>query len=213
MQTLFISETSPNNVVSYTPGNGAVKIVAGLPSGVAGSYDSTQDGQSALNVPLNGPRGIAFDSLAHLFVTDSLNNIVRELSNNLRFPNTTVGSSSSIQPITFTINQPVNLSTSTGADYSITSTTCTGSLSPAPAGSAPNTCQIFIRFTPTRPGLRRTALRIADATSGASIWSGSAGHRHRRTRPLQPRHSGHHRQQPGLTRKYHHRRSRQRLRA
>jgi hypothetical protein len=99
-QSLFISESSPNNIVSYTPGSGAVQLVAGLLSGAAGPYDSTQDGQAAISVPLNGPRGIAFDSMAHLFFADSLNNILRELSTNLRFPNTPVGSFSSVQPIT-----------------------------------------------------------------------------------------------------------------
>ncbi len=171
-QSLFISEFNPNNVLSYTPGSSTVQLVAGLPSGVAGPYNSTQDGQAAVSVPLNGPRGIAFDSMAHLFFADSLNNILRELSNNLSFPNTPVGSFSSVQPITFVINQPVNLSTSIGTDYTVTSTTCAGALSPAPAGSTPNTCQIFVRFAPTRPGIRSAALKIADSVSGTSIYQG-----------------------------------------
>ena len=175
MQSLFISESSPDNVVSFVPGSTSLKIVGGLPSGVAGPYDSSQDGKSALNSPLNGPRGLAFDSVAHLFVADSLNNIIRELSSNLSFAVTPVGSPSSIQPITFVINQPVNLTASTGTDYSITSTTCTGSLTPAASGAPPNTCQVFVRFTPTRPGTRRSALKITDSISNTSVFQGLQG--------------------------------------
>ncbi len=175
MQSLFISESSPDNVVSFVPGSTSLKIVGGLPSGVAGPYDSSQDGKSALNSPLNGPRGLAFDSVAHLFVADSLNNIIRELSSNLSFAVTPVGSPSSIQPITFAINQPVNLTASTGTDYSITSTTCTGNLSPAAAGAPPNTCQVFVRFVPTRPGVRRSALKITDSISNTSVFQGLQG--------------------------------------
>ncbi len=172
MQSLFISESNPDNVVSFIPGSGVLKIVGGLPSGSAGAYDSTQDGKSALNTPLNAPRGIAFDSFAHLFVADSSNNITRELSSNLRFATTPVGSPSAVQPITFAINQAVNLTTAIGSDYSITSTTCSGALTPAASGAAPNTCQVFVRFTPTRPGLRRSPLKITDTISGTSVYQG-----------------------------------------
>ena len=175
MQSLFISESNPDNVVSYIPGSSSVKIVGGLPSGVAGPYDSTQDGKSALNAPLNGARGVVFDSVAHLFFADSLNNIVRELSSDLHFSNTPVGSPSTIQPITFVINQPVNLTVSTGTDYAITSTTCSGSLTPAAVGAAPNTCQVFVRFVPTRPGIRRSPLKITDSVSNTSIFQGLQG--------------------------------------
>ncbi len=172
MQSLFISESSPDNVVSYIPGSNVVRIVGGLPNGIAGSYDSSQDGKASVSTVLNNPRGLAFDRFANLFVADSLNNIIREQSANLHFPNTPVGSPSAIQPITFTVNQPVNISSSTGADYSITSSTCVGSLSPAPAGSVPNTCQVFVRFTPTRPGQRRSALKLIDAISNSSVYMG-----------------------------------------
>ena len=175
MQSLFISESSPDNVVSFVPGSTSLNIVGGLPSGVPGPYNSSQDGKSALNAPLNGPRGLAFDSVAHLFVADSLNNIIRELSSNLSFAVTPVGSPSTIQPITFVINQPVNLTESSGSDYSITSTTCTGNLSPAAPGAPPNTCQVFVRFIPTRPGTRRSPLKITDSISNTSIFQGLQG--------------------------------------
>ncbi len=46
---------------------------------------------------------------------------------------------------------------------------------PRSAGSAPNTCQIFARFAPTRPGLRRSALRLTDSTSNTAVFQGLKG--------------------------------------
>jgi hypothetical protein len=51
-------------------------------------------------------------------------------------------------------------------------TPATELLSPAAAGGAPNTCQIFIRFTPTRPGLRSASVKLADSPSGKTILQG-----------------------------------------
>jgi sugar lactone lactonase YvrE len=170
-QTVFLSAS--NNILSYSAGS--ITIVGGLPSGIAGPYDSTQDGKSALSSSLYNPRGLAIDANSHLFVADSSNNIARELSSNLDFPTTPVGSPSAIQPITFAINQPVNLSVVAGTDYSITSTTCSGPLSPATSGASPNTCQVFLRFTPTRPGQRKSPLKLTDAISGTSFFSSLQG--------------------------------------
>jgi hypothetical protein len=172
MQTLVISESNPDNIVSYLPGASSVTIVGGLPSGIAGPYSFTQDGKSALSGPLNGPRGIAFDSIGHLFVADSLNNITRELSSDLYFPTTAVGSQSATQPITFVINQAVKLFSIVGSDYQVTSSTCVGDLYPAAAGAVPNTCQIVVRFNPAHPGMRRSALTITDFITGDKVYEG-----------------------------------------
>ncbi len=171
-QALFITETSPDNVVSYTLGSSTLTIAAGLPNGAPGPYSPTQDGNSALGTPLNAPRGITVDSFGNFSLADSGNSIARKLSSNVIFPSTPVGSSSATMPITFVVNQNVNLSVSSGPDFSITSNTCTGALSPASPGSTPNTCQVFVRFTPTRPGLRRAPVTIADSISGKSILQG-----------------------------------------
>ncbi len=171
-QSLFITETSPDNVVSYTIGSSSLTIAAGLPSGASGPYSPTQDGNSALSAPLNMPRGIAVDSFGSFSLADSGNSIARKLSSNILFPSTPVGSTSASMPLTFAINQNVNLSATSGPDFSITSNTCSGTLSPASAGAAPNTCQVFIRFSPTRPGLRGAPLTLTDSISGKSILRG-----------------------------------------
>jgi len=171
-QSLFITETNPNNVVSYILGSSSLTMAAGLPNGAAGAYSPTQDGNSALSAPLNVPRGIAVDSFGNFALADSGNSIVRKLSSNIIFPSTPVGSKSATTPLTFVINQSVNLSVTSGPDFSITSNTCAGPLSPAAAGAVPNTCQVFIRFTPTRPGLRSAPVQLTDSLSGKSILQG-----------------------------------------
>ncbi len=120
-QSLFITETSPDNVVSYILGC------------------------------------ITVDSFGNFSLADSGNSIARKLSSNIIFPSTPVGSQSATMPLTFVINQNVNLSATSGPDFSITSNTCSGTLSPAPVGAISTTCQVFIRFTPTRPQLMPTA--------------------------------------------------------
>jgi hypothetical protein len=171
-QSLFITETNPDNVVSYILGSSTLTIAAGLPNGASGPYSPTQDGNSALSAALNAPRGIAVDSFGNFSLADSGNSIARKLNSNIIFPTTPVGSQSATMPLTFVINQNVNLSATSGPDFSITSNTCSGTLSPAPAGAIPNTCQVFIRFTPTRPGLRSAPVKLTDSLSGKNLLQG-----------------------------------------
>jgi sugar lactone lactonase YvrE len=171
-QSLLITETNPDTVVSYILGSATLTVAAGLPSGAAGPYSPTQDGNSALSASLNAPRGIAVDSFGNFSLADSGNSIARKLSSNIIFPSTPVGSQSATMPLTFVINQNVNLSATSGPDFSITSNTCNGTLTPAPAGEIPTTCQVFIRFTPTRPGLRSAPVKLSDSLSGKNILQG-----------------------------------------
>jgi sugar lactone lactonase YvrE len=171
-QSLFITETNPDNVVSYVLGSSSLTIAAGLPNGATGPYSPAQDGSSALSAPLSAPRGIAVDNFGNFSLADSGNSIARKLNSNIIFPSTPVGSQSATMPITFVVNQNVNLSVASGTDFSITSNTCSGTLNAAPAGTVPNTCQVFIRFAPTRPGLRSTSVKLTDSLSGKTVFQG-----------------------------------------
>ena len=130
MQSLFIPETKPDNVVNYILGSSTLTIAAGLPNGDFGPYSPTQDGNSALRSPFNAPRGIAVDSLASFPSPTPATSTVRKLNSNVIFPATPVGSQSATMPLTFAINQNINLSATSGADFTITSHTCSGALSP-----------------------------------------------------------------------------------
>jgi hypothetical protein len=170
-QFLFITEAgaTANNVVSYAPISNTLSIIAGLPNGAPGPYNTTQDGASALSFPLNAPMGIAVDTLGNFYVADSGNFIIRKLSNSLLFPSTTVGSPSASLPITFSVNQNVSLSATIGTDFKITSSTCTGNLTAAPNGTPPITCQVFVSFNPTKPGVRNAPVRLTDSLSNTTL--------------------------------------------
>jgi hypothetical protein len=170
-QFLFITEAgaTANNVVSYAPTSNTLSIIAGLPNGAPGPYNTTQDGASALSFPLNAPMGIAVDTIGNFYVADSGNFIIRKLSNSILFPRTTVGSPSASLPITFAINQNVNLVAATGGEFRVTSSTCTGALTAAAPGAPPVTCQVFVSFNPTKPGVRSASLKLADSISGTTL--------------------------------------------
>ena len=173
--SIYISETSPSNVFRYYPNTGQLLLTAGLPSGVAGSYASTQDGNAALDDPLNSPEGLVISTGNNLYVADTQNHIIRELTYNNQFASTPVSSNSTPQVLTFTINQAVNLSVTTGPDYTTTGNTCTGSLTAASTGNPPNFCQVTVEFKPTLPGLRSSPLILHDATSSTTVTVGLGG--------------------------------------
>jgi len=175
INALFISESSPDNIVRFLPGLGTLSLAAGALNGENGGYSTAQDGISALNITLNQPEGMTIDSNNNIYVTDSLNNIVRFFNYNYTFPNTSVPSLSGSQPVTFVINQASNLSVNVGPDYLITSDTCLGAQTAAIAGALPNTCQVFVRFGPTRPGIRYSHMTITDATAGGIVATGLEG--------------------------------------
>ncbi len=174
--SLYISEAAvTNNVVTYVPGTGTLTTIAGLPNGASGLYSSVLDGQSSLNAPLNAPLGLTVDSTGNIYLADSLNNVVREMSPNTIFPAEALGAISPAQTLNFAINQAVNLSATVGPDYTITSNTCSGTLFAAAPGSSPNTCQVVITFAPSRPGRRNSALQLKDSIGGKTVSIGLSG--------------------------------------
>jgi hypothetical protein len=165
---LYISEAAvnANNVVSFNSATGALAMVAGLAGGAPGPYSALLDGQAATAAPLDQPLGLTTDAIGNIYLADSLNNVIREMGTGLIFGSGAVGSAVGTQTVTIGINQPVNLSTSTGPDFSISSNTCSGPFTPA---IQPTTCQVIVRFTPSRPGARTSSLTLRDSMSGNLI--------------------------------------------
>lgn len=174
-QTQAVLITDGNQVLRYMPNTGVLSLAAGLPSNASGGYDTTQDGVGAQTIPLNTPHGIVADTTNNYYVADSANHIVRMLSANNIFKSTPVATTSATQTLTFNINQSSNLSIAASSDYSIVSSTCSGAQTAATAGNPPNTCQVFVRFTPTRPGQRYAALTISDSVSNTRVAVGLQG--------------------------------------
>ena len=172
-QALLISDG--NQVLRHVIGSSALNLLAGLSSQASGPYETTQDGKAGQLDPLNAPRGLAIDSYGNITVADSGNHILRELFPNTIFSATPVNSASSLQLITFTINQNVNLAATVGTDYSISGNTCIGSLTYAGAGNPPASCQVSVTFTPTRPGIRNAQLTFKDSSSNTEVITGLQG--------------------------------------
>jgi sugar lactone lactonase YvrE len=70
----FIADTNNNTIRKVVIANGAVSTLAGQ-AGIAGSSDGT--GTAAA---FNGPSGIAVDSTGNLFISDTLNHAIREIT-------------------------------------------------------------------------------------------------------------------------------------
>ncbi len=77
---LLISQSSPDTIMSLTADSTSFTLIAGLPNGIAGRYDLSQDGSPATTVPLNAPRGVAVDRNGNIVVADSGNNILRRIA-------------------------------------------------------------------------------------------------------------------------------------
>ena len=188
-QTILITQAGLNNVVNYVLGSGSLSLAAGLANGASGPYSPSQDGAPAVGTPLNTPRGITADRLGNFFLADSGNGIARELNSNIIFPTTPVGGSSATEPLTFQVNQAVNLSASAGSDFIITSSTCNGPFTPATPGATPTTCQVFVRFTSNSPGPAQHPPQIGRFHLRKYLLPGAAGQRDRFTQRLHSRDS------------------------
>ncbi len=170
-QSLLITETTPDNVVSYVLGSSSLTVAAGLPNGASGPYSPTQDGNSALSAPLNAPRGIAVDSFGNFSLADSA---TASRANSAAI-SSFLDSRRQRQrhDATHLCRQPERQSLCRlGPRFQHDKQHCSGALSPATPGAIPNTCQVFVRFTPTRPGLRRAPISLTDSNSGKTIFQG-----------------------------------------
>jgi sugar lactone lactonase YvrE len=173
---LYFTEESQNLLLSFSPGTKAIRRIAGDPSGAAGSYTALQNGTGSQSVPLAAPKGMVLDTAGNLYLADSQNHIIRRFQLTTSFGNTPLGSGSTSQLIIFSINNAlVNLATSTGPDYTVDATNCSGPLAGAPANSLSNFCTVTVSFHPTLPGPRNSSLRITDSTTGTSVWTGLQG--------------------------------------
>ncbi|ADV81295.1 Ig-like domain repeat protein [Terriglobus saanensis] len=167
---LFVSEGSANQLLRFNASTKSILRLAGDPTGASGAYIAAQNGTGSQSIPLHTPLGLAFDAGGDLYLADSDNSVVRKFSFSTRFGQAPIGSAASAQLVTFTINNPtVNLSVSAGADYVVDGSTCTGALTGAASGSLSNFCTVTVSFHPTFPGLRSSALRVADSVSGNTV--------------------------------------------
>lgn len=79
---IFIADTANNRIRKVSASNWVISTVAG--NGVACANPTASpacgDGGSAINAQLNGPRGVAVDSSGNIFIADTNDNRIREVS-------------------------------------------------------------------------------------------------------------------------------------
>lgn len=73
----FSQSNIPNSAVRKASASGTMSTVAGTTLG--GGFSG--DGSLATNAQVNGPTGLALDSSGNLYIVDTLNNRIREISN------------------------------------------------------------------------------------------------------------------------------------
>jgi sugar lactone lactonase YvrE len=73
----YIADTANNAIRKVTVANGIINTVAGISTGAAGY---TGDGAAATSAELNGPFGVALDGAGNLYIADSGNSRVREVT-------------------------------------------------------------------------------------------------------------------------------------
>jgi sugar lactone lactonase YvrE len=76
---LFIADTDNNRIREVTP-QGIISTVAGYGSGTYGSHGFSGDGGPATAAELNFPYGVAVDALGNLFIADTENSRIREVT-------------------------------------------------------------------------------------------------------------------------------------
>jgi hypothetical protein len=167
---LYVTNIAQGTVLQYQGLNAqgaptAPVLVAGVPNSTT-PYTGAQDGKAAVVVSLNQPAGLSVDPSGNLYVADSGNGIIRELTYNNQFPSENLHTPSGGQNLQFEINANVNLSATFTAEYGVSlgNNTCTGPLTVS-TGATPTTCVVSVAFTPLYPGPRRAPLTLTDSSS------------------------------------------------
>ena len=159
---LLIASNAASQVYQVTLGTAPISI-AGLPFGTTAPYSSVDDGSAAVDVGLSSPKGLSVNSVGNIYVSDTGNSIIRELSFGNQFPDTSVGSTSSAANLFFEVTAQVTLSTQVATDFALLHG-CSGLYTVN--ATKPTTCLDTVTFTPKRPGIRRSPLTLTDSASG-----------------------------------------------
>jgi len=166
---LYIADTGNNVVRQVSSSAQTIFTVAGAAG--TGAVGYTGDGGAATLATLNEPAGVAVDGSDNLYILDSLNSVVREVSltttSSVTFPDTTVGSTSN--PVLKTVdnlgNLPLNMTGVTVPSPFVQQSSAPncGPLSPGTASLASGAqCSILVAFAPTVAQSNSASLLITD---------------------------------------------------
>jgi uncharacterized protein (TIGR03437 family) len=111
---LYFADSSANRVWSYNPSNGQISVIAGTTQ--AGS---TGDNGQATSALLRSPLGIALDNAGNLYIADTGNNRIREVTASTGVITTIAGNGTGSttgdggEAVNATMNQPVAVAVDT----------------------------------------------------------------------------------------------------
>jgi hypothetical protein len=77
---IFIADTGDNVIREVVANTGNIQLVAGSGSGCTGQTDSLGDGCTATSAQLNQPEGVYLDSTGNIFISDTLNSLIRAVN-------------------------------------------------------------------------------------------------------------------------------------
>jgi sugar lactone lactonase YvrE len=149
------------------PTNGVNCGGAGATGGPV-SLDNFGDGCPAVQAAFGDIGRISFDPQGNFYVGENGNGIVRRLSYNTQFPNTTVAASST-QPIAYEALSPLTLTNESfslqGASSTEFSDAGNGTCTATSVLTASQLCVFNVAFTPAHDGLRPGALQLSSTVN------------------------------------------------
>jgi trimeric autotransporter adhesin len=165
---LYISDDSSNNIRKVSAATGIISTVAGN-----GTVGYSGDGGAAVDAKLSAPRGVALDSAGNLYIADTYNHVVREVSP-AAFPVTNVGSIASqnlfLQTTTAASIASFTIPASQGNKKEYTVGKVTGCATDGvTSNSAGTICTVPITFSPAYPGLRQVPLKAVTSAGNVNI--------------------------------------------
>jgi trimeric autotransporter adhesin len=167
---LYIADSFNNVIREVSAGTGVITTVAGN-----GTEGSSGDGGPAPSAALRNPNGVAVDSVGNVYIADTYNGLIREVSANTTFPTTAIGSTSAAQNVLVQLNSAATITgiaaaQSQGGQQEYTVGTVTGCTVNGTSSSASGTiCTVPVTFQPGYPGNRGMSLQVVSNAGNSAF--------------------------------------------
>lgn len=160
---VYIDDFNNVRIREVVASTGKIYTIAGNGTSV---YGTAGDGGPAVEARFDAPLGLAVDSLGSVYIADSGNSRVREISNFTAFPTTAIGASSATQNVNIELVSAQAVSSiaaavSQGNKQEYTVGTVTGcNMDGVTVNTAATYCTVPITFSPAWPGARSVPLTV-----------------------------------------------------
>jgi len=167
---IYIADTGNNRIRKVNIGTGYISTITGN-----GTAAYAGDNGAATSAEINQPKGIVTDSNGNVYLSDTNNNVVREILQFNGLPTTAIGSSSAVRNLFLQTTAAETLTSFTASQSqnskqeftvgTITGCTVNGSTS-NPSGTI---CTVPITFSPAYPGVRNVPLTVVTGTGNIAF--------------------------------------------